>query len=316
MPCFKPYYRQVNDGTGVFRTFPCPCGHCPYCRYQNRRIWSFRLEVEKLYFDKSVFLTLTYDPSKWDRTTLWPPHLTAFWKRLRKRLGEHKIKYFSCGEYSQEIGNNPHYHAILYGLSKDDLSLIESCWNYGFVHVGEVNEKTIKYVAGYVMKKLGKDKDRYKDKDCFPEFIRCSQGIGLRFIEDFPTFASSVVWNGRTQYLGRYLMNKLKYKFYPYDDLETKRNPISQVLLEELFTKFHTDQMKHLPDFVEKYELDYHFDYYGIPVFRNWKCQPISLLQYSQECDTLQFRRDFLAKFKLSKRIQNEKIEIQPFTPS
>lgn len=318
MPCFRPFYRMVNDGTGSFRSYPCPCGHCPYCRYQNRRIWTFRLEVENLYWDNSIFLTLTYDPDKWNRDTLWPPHLTAFWKRLRKQLGDKKIAYFSCGEYSVMPGNNPHYHAILYGLSKEDMPLIEKAWNFGFVHCGDVNEKTIKYVSGYVMKKLGKDKDRFKELDAFPEFIRCSKGIGLRFLDDFPMFKSSVVWNGRTQFLGRYLMNKLKYKFFPYDDLQTRRNPISQVLLEEQFMHFAELQQKYVKDYVEKYELDYFLDYdnqYKFTPSAPFGLRP-GLLQYSQECDTIQFRRDFLAKFKLSKRIQNEKIEVQPFAPS
>lgn len=316
MPCFKPFFVHVNDGTGVLRPYPCPCGHCPYCRYQNRRIWSFRLEVEKLYWDKSVFLTLTYDPEKWNRQTLFPPHLTNFWKRLRKELGNYKIKYFSCGEYSVRPGNNPHYHAILYGLGPEDLPLIEKCWKFGFIDIGTVTEKSIKYVAGYVMKKLGKDKDRYAEFDCIPEFVRASQGIGLRFIDDFPFFQSSVVWNGRTQYLGRYLMNKLKYKFFPYEDINTRRNPLSQIFLEEQFKRFADLQQKYLSDFLEQYELDYHFDYYGNPVFSGWKEKPVSLLQYSYKSDTIQFRRDFLAKFKLLKRIQNEEIKIQSFTPS
>lgn len=311
MPCFKPFYGKIYDGVGAFSAVPMPCGHCPYCRYQNRRVWTFRLEAERIFWDTSCFITLTYDPSKYSRKTLSRSHLQSFYKRLRKRIGDKKIKHFSVGEYSVQPGNNPHYHAIIFGLSPDSLPIIESCWKWGFVHAGTTTEKSVKYVAGYVLKKIGKTSDREKKYGVLPEFMQCSKGIGLKFIEEFPMFVKQVRFNGRTQYLGRYLLNKLKYKFYPYDDLDTRRNPLSQVIIEDLLTNIHDLKEKHKFSYYDTYKDDIFYENsYGDMV-----CSAESLLTFSYKNDNIQNWRDFLANFKKLKRLQNEKIEVQPYSP-
>lgn len=299
-------------------TYPCPCGNCPYCRYASRRVWTMRLKLENMYWDRSSFVTLTYDPAKYDRTTLWPPHLQAFFKRLRYHLREQgrSIKYFACGEYSIEVGNNPHYHAIIYGLDENDKALLDSCWNYGFVHIGSVTEKSIMYVAGYVLKKLGKDKDRFKNKpDIFPEFIRVSQGIGLQFISDMPVFSPQIRLDGRIQYLGRYLINKLALRFdYDY---KSDALAISKIKYENLKEKYWFDFCK---DFGLNYTTDKELYFSETSIEPIWRGgikiipnNPNRLLTYAYECANIQIKRDFLARFKTFKRLQNEKIEIQSF---
>lgn len=306
MPCFNPFYGNIRDGVGSLSTIPMSCGHCPYCRYQNRRIWSFRIEAERIFWEKSCFITLTYDPAKYPRNTLSRSHLQGFYKRLRRRLGDLKIKHFSVGEYSIQPGNNPHYHAIIFGLAPESLPIIESAWKWGFVHAGTTTEKSVKYVAGYVLKKIGKTSDREKKYGVLPEFMQCSRGIGLKFIEDFPMFVKQVRFNGKTQYLGRYLINKLKYKFYPYDDLETRRNPMSQIMIEDMLLNLHDMKERHKFAYDEVYKDDN-----DIFVKVNGK---ESLLTFAYKNDNIQRFRDFLSNFKSLKRLQNEKIEIQSYS--
>lgn len=310
MPCFNPYIRSIriigaaDSFQSVSKLIPCPCGHCPYCRYRMSRTWVLRLRLEAMKWQRQCFLTLTYnDDSLLDRS-LHPEHLTSFWKRLRyyvsqKYGDDYKIKYFSCGEYGDKFGR-PHYHALIFGLDKEDEDIILKAWTYGFIQVGSLTDSSIKYVAGYALKKLGKDKDRFRRSKKWPEFIRASQGIGSWIIDEIPHFSPIIYFGGRPEFLGRYLTTKLAEKFYPYYDIETRRNLVMQVSLEEYCLKLD-DLMWKYRDFYDK--LDY------------LQKQQISLLRFSYESDIIQFKRDFLAKYRLNKRLSdNEKIEIQSFT--
>lgn len=62
-----------------------------------------------------------------------------------------KLKYFIASEYGPE-GGRPHYHGIIYGLSKKDGQLITDVWNKGFCYFGDANEKTIVYTSKYCVK--------------------------------------------------------------------------------------------------------------------------------------------------------------------
>ena len=52
MQCVKPI--QVPNGR-------FPCGKCIACRIAKSREWSSRLLHELTYWDKAVFITLTYE---------------------------------------------------------------------------------------------------------------------------------------------------------------------------------------------------------------------------------------------------------------
>lgn len=142
--------------------------------------------METLEYKDNMFLTLTYDdehlkfmPS--GRATLVRDDLTRFWKRLRKDLGDKKIKYYACGEYGDNT-LRPHYHAIVFGLSIYDQELIEENWSKGFVQCEPVELACCNYVAGYVQKKLyGDDKEKYLDVE--PPYSVMSKGIGKRFVD-------------------------------------------------------------------------------------------------------------------------------------
>ena len=173
-----------------------PCGRCMACRIAKRREWSIRMLHELSYHDDAVFLTLTYND------TYLPPNasldkaaLQKFFKRLRKRLGDRKIRYFACGEYGDE-GGRPHYHAIIFGLSlrAEDKKLVVESWPFcdwsnpkifkgAF---GLVEPDSIRYVAQYIDKKYTGDfaQKEYADKNREPVFKLSSLGLGKQFCDD------------------------------------------------------------------------------------------------------------------------------------
>lgn len=144
-----------------------PCGKCPSCRAAYSREWAVRSAMELETSGKGVFVTLTYElapdrPCKED--------LQGFWKRLRS-YGFH-FRYLACGEFGSQ-GLRPHYHAVLFGVSLEDLESkvwsssqsgwpqyrspwIEKAWPYGFALVSEASAATGAYVAAYVAKKSGR----------------------------------------------------------------------------------------------------------------------------------------------------------------
>jgi len=239
MPCFHPLEAVILPGTTAngkrnikilsgphasevyptWQRLKLPCGQCYGCRLEYSRQWANRCMLELPYHDQSWFLTLTYDDDHVPRTYYASnddgeadPALTLsykgrdlelFWKRLRKAHPDDHIRYFACGEYGSTT-YRPHYHAIVFGLSLDDLrpykrspqnydyfisdSLTE-CWGLGFVVVGQVTWETCAYTARYIMKKLtGPQAQFYEDFNLQPEFVRMSRrpGLARQYYDDHP----------------------------------------------------------------------------------------------------------------------------------
>lgn len=157
-----------------------PCNHCISCRIAYAREWSVRLMNEyETSFGKGSFITLTYsDDNLPSDMSIHKDELQRFFKRLRKKLGKHKIKYYACGEYGEK-GHRPHYHAIVFGLSVMDMSIVlPDCWKLGFYKIMPVYYESCKYVCQYVMKKYNGDvaKEVYGDKEI--PFRLSSLGLG------------------------------------------------------------------------------------------------------------------------------------------
>lgn len=166
-----------------------PCGHCINCKKERSKAWAFRLMCESHNWSSSVFLTLTYDdenvpylgnPTPPYYASLYPRDLTLFLKRLRKSLGDRRIKYYACGEYGSTT-YRPHYHLIVFGLDFTDESLVSDAWSKGFIKLDPVNVQTINYVSGYVQKKLY-GTDVYPDI-VVPPFSRMSKGLGSDYFK-------------------------------------------------------------------------------------------------------------------------------------
>ena len=201
--CLRPMYLPIP---GYEEKLRVKCGKCDNCKAARAREWSLRLEMESKYWKDLCFVTLTYNNDSLPLNivdghlfysdeeiaidpelaylfcpTHRPEHLCLFLKRLRKRYPS-KIRYFAVGEYGTRYGRS-HIHIIFFGIpfTEDAVHLIEKCWPYGFVKVTPFFPETCAYVAGYVQKKLYGDNKR---KFRMPEFMRCSQHLGERWLLD------------------------------------------------------------------------------------------------------------------------------------
>lgn len=231
MPCFHPNYvtQRIDPSSGVVVSTFCgplkyddptqfegidnltanglrrvlvPCGKCIGCRIDYSHDWSSRLCIELKDNDyKAVFVTLTYDNAHLMHDEFGDPVLHVrdvqlFFKRLRKKFPDKRIRFYLAGEYGPKT-HRPHYHAIIYGLSLEDFPDLEvfdcnelgqpyyrsdsfGCiWSLGYIMMSPVTQKTCAYVARYCCKKYFR---LLSDDDIsVPEFTLCSRrpGIGL-----------------------------------------------------------------------------------------------------------------------------------------
>lgn len=127
----------------------------------------------------AYFATLTYEPEFLpDGATLVPSHLSAFLKRLRRRL-EYlfpgaRMRFSACGEYGTE-GRRPHFHVMLFlgSTALPDLypwrrsdagellyrsTLVEEAWGMGHVELGSVTPASCDYVSKYSLKRITGDR--------------------------------------------------------------------------------------------------------------------------------------------------------------
>lgn len=208
-----------------------PCGQCMPCRIARKRVWAFRLELESKCHPGGSVVTLTYEVEPEGRTL--QPRDTCLWlKRLRKAMEPVKLRYYLVGEYGSQL-QRPHYHVLLFNLelsqSHDALqpyrcqcstcTLIRSTWGLGRIYVDALSPASIRYVCGYVTKKMtSASDDRLLGRH--PEFARMSMGIGAAAV---PSIADALVGlqlatdvpralfnGGRYRALGRYLVRRLR----------------------------------------------------------------------------------------------------------
>lgn len=178
------------------------------------------------YWDKSVFITLTYsDEYLPPNSSLRKTDLQKFFKRLRKNLLGRKIKYYACGEYGSRT-NRPHYHAIIFGLGSNpqDRELIKDSWRFcewsNFSNAkafGTVTYDSCRYVSDYIFKKYSGQlaDDVYISKGLEIPFKVCSQGLGLRYcLSEKNNLVSNFGFTlrGQKMALPRYYVEKLGLK--------------------------------------------------------------------------------------------------------
>nr|QJB20319.1 MAG: replication initiator protein [Microvirus sp.] len=217
MECIRPVNIQGQD---------FPCGQCRACRINRTREWATRIMHEVAYWDKTVFVTLTYSDNFLPADNgLWKRDVQLFLKRLRKDIAPDVIKYYAAGEYGDRFGR-PHYHLIIFGLSRGDHDLLEGAWSLGMVHTGNVSMTSARYVTSYVQKKYNGRKATEEYGDRQPPFQTCSQGIGLRWLQQNEHYVREklgLTVEGKAQPLPRYYRKKLGIKAEAYDDLYKER---------------------------------------------------------------------------------------------
>lgn len=188
-----------------------PCGRCIECRQERTRQWAMRCVHEASMHQDNVFVTLTFseDHLPQDRS-LDVRDLQLFFKRLRKRFPDRKIRYFACGEYG-ETTRRPHYHALIFNLDFPDKrrisgvgantlyssTILEEVWGLGLCSIGQVTFDSAAYVAGYCIKKVSGDiaDEHYTLYDGYtgeawkikPEFAVMSRrpGIGKTWFDQY-----------------------------------------------------------------------------------------------------------------------------------
>lgn len=206
---------------------PFRCGQCISCKLAKAREWQLRILLEAHTHEDNIFVGLTYTDDELPLTddgvqNLYPRDLTNWLKRYRKQYGK-RFRYFAIGEYGDKT-LRPHYHAVLFGVPREEHASIKRTWGMGRISTDPVNEKTAAYISGYCIKKLTSDKDERLAPQQHPEFMRSSRrngGLGIRYIEEFAkkidknqyvnnidtikTFA----YLGKRWSIGRYLGTKL-----------------------------------------------------------------------------------------------------------
>jgi len=208
-----------------------PCGKCQICRAQKSSEWTTRAYHELITQKKAIFITLTYDSknmTKCEKTkfkkqckedkggNLVKEDMRKFFKSLRQRLGTRtKIKYIYCGEYGGER-RRPHYHAIIYGIeaTEEVKVIVNRSWGRGYVDMptNKINEKIIKYVLGYVRKKIGTENEKYEEIGRVKPYQRQSQGLGKEWAEkNVKQWAEkmSIGMDGRQKPIPRYYVKKI-----------------------------------------------------------------------------------------------------------
>lgn len=208
-----------------------PCGKCLACRISKAREWSARLMQELGYWDKAVFITLTYsDEFLPENGSLRKKDLQNFFKRLRK-YSNARLKYYACGEYGSKT-NRPHYHAIIFGLgqSEIDKEFIKDAWrkciwdNFNEKKAfGTVTYDSCRYVSDYIFKKYSGEKaeSEYLSQGREVPFKISSQGLGLRYCLDNAEslkFYKSFTLRGVPVGLPRYYVKKLELELEPQDE--------------------------------------------------------------------------------------------------
>lgn len=182
MQCNWTFWKETRGG----QILTLPCGKCLACRKERARQWSIRLSHHLLYNPDAIFVTLTYNELTCPET-LEKRHYQLFLKRLRKKFSHLKLKYYGCGEYGTNT-HRPHWHILIFGLpigimkleragfteGKWSSAIIKELWPFGHNVTGTVNEKSISYVTGYLL----------KEKDPKRRIQFQSQALGESFIYD------------------------------------------------------------------------------------------------------------------------------------
>lgn len=242
MKCLYPI--TINPGKGRFTVYNrsdgskfaresviVPCGQCIACRLNYGKFWSMRMMEELKHHDAACFATLTYD-NEHCPPDLVKKDLQDFWKRLRK---ERKVRYFCCGERGDRFGR-PHYHAIIYGVSPEEVDLVAKHWQQGQVKLGTVTPDSCAYVAKYMTKKLrGRSlaEQLEKDPDFQNEFVLMSRrpGIGGEPSEEMLRFMREngfLYRKGKKSSLPRYYKDKYDiHSLSPEVDLDEHLNHLT-----------------------------------------------------------------------------------------
>lgn len=270
--CINPYPLQlrevmniesklkwINDNNNDLyntTTFYVNCGKCLLCIESWRRRWVTQMSLESLSFEKTSFLTLTYDNDNLNRICNTPSldDHKKFMKRLRTRLdrlGYGKIRFVVVSERGKRGTCRVHYHYIIYGLGYGafEKKLIQECWTFGFIKLKPVGN-SFSYVVKYVLKGVEKEND-------YSHFFTYSRSVGLGFnyvLANRDFFLNQVKFNkSMSVVIGgvkRFLSKNLVKKVFVDDEEGLKSY---YVMSFDKLSKQHEDKRKSLDMSVKDY---------------------------------------------------------------
>lgn len=122
--------------------------------------------LEAYKHEVSLFCTLTYDDEHLPCDgSVSLRDVQLFMKLLRYRMAmlvpPRKVRYYLVAEYG-DVGDRPHYHAVLFGMERMDhigLKLKGQCgcavcqsWEHGGVHIGFLTPLSAGYTVSYMLK--------------------------------------------------------------------------------------------------------------------------------------------------------------------
>lgn len=256
----RNYKTDLHSDEFVNEAIEVPCGKCLACLSKKSDEWAMRMQQESISYNygmNGAFITLTYNADNLpDNYSLRKKDLQNFFKRLRKKIGNRKIKYFACGEYGT-IGKRPHYHVSLLGLSyynEKDKQLINSSWQKGYVHIGYVSQESIIYTCKYMQKDnllFLNDKQYLAMTKREKPFRVMSKGIGKKYaLENF----NNIMNNLALPFNGTFLSIPRAYLkwFYKYFNTDVVREKIKLHSFTTMYKDLWTLAKKHaLPVFDE-----------------------------------------------------------------
>jgi hypothetical protein len=211
-----------------------------YCRKKRVSGWAARLANKEKNSDFAFFVTLTYSPENLmfcpkNRPTLYPNHLTIFWKALRKDFPAKSISYYVCGEYGSNK-QRPHYHAIIFFNNEKiqpqyAFKQLEKHWKYGEIHIGNVSSDSIAYTLKYISKRPSVP--AYHGDTRTKEFSRMSKGIGADYLS-----SNKIKWH---------LDDLLERAYIPLEG--GNKSPLPRYYKDKIYTKEHKEIIgKHLEE--------------------------------------------------------------------
>ena len=189
MSCTSNFLMK-NPRTGEI--IKIPCRQCISCRLARSIEWQVRNRWESFTNNGfSYFVSLTFADdylynTDGSRVDLSVDLLQRFFKRFRKKLHNHPMKYFAVSEYGEKSGR-PHYHFLLHakGLSFGSVErAARESWRNGFISVEPFNATTCRYVVEYVtmFSPTPEDKEIYRSHGLTPPFSLKSRGIGFKYM--------------------------------------------------------------------------------------------------------------------------------------
>jgi hypothetical protein len=178
--------------------------------------------------ENNCFITLTYDNTHLSSDkSLHYDDFQRFIKRLRKSLGNAKIRYYMAGEYGEKYGR-PHWHACIFGHDFHDKKYfkrtasgsilyrsqdLEKLWPFGHSSVGNVTFESAAYVARYIMQKQSSDKINPQTGKPWNSVYEITDPESGEIIKRVPEFNKMSLKPG----IGADWLKKYKSDVYPHD---------------------------------------------------------------------------------------------------